>query len=497
MGKNNLLIVLVLLLLVSTFSTIADYDTQIVCQSDQECLAQAFEGEEMYCDIVEGTCFLVTEEQTVVSNNETDNFLELTPLEEEILLLEEDVSKAREEIISLKSDISSVKTDVNRLKNSISTLQRNVDEVETRLDSELNIVALGISGLEENLNITESSLNQIQETLKKQASNRKLSIIFFIIFVLGAGSIVFHYLNRKGMGSRSKVSNVHSYVNNQIKGGLKEAQIKQNLLNAGWSKQDVDKVYQEVTEKNYKKYLKKRGQPQTKTKQTTKNYDRNKILAIAGVSILLILGVFFILSGVVGKAIFTDLHIDNESKRVSYSVECTSPHIPTPEGDSCCLDENTNGICDVTEARSQGLEQVGQGEDCTDNLQCGSNEYCIGGTCGTLAGLYQGSDNCARMCNYHSLNLSTSDGEVYRVQPGSGSYTAAGALEWKIKQAPDHCIGEDAVVPISIIKKDTGRIINEAVITLRENQESAVITHPNFPQVSFSIRMGKIFETCS
>ena len=57
--------------------------------------------------------------------------------------------------------------------------------------------------------------------------------------------------------------------------------------------------------------------------------------------------------------------------------------------------------------------------------------------------------------------MATSDKESYDLKPKQGSYTGAGALEWKLLEMPQYCKGESAIVPVNIIKKQTGQKISE------------------------------------
>ena len=83
------------------------------------------------------------------------------------------------------------------------------------------------------------------------------------------------------------------------------------------------------------------------------------------------------------------------------------------------------------------------------------------------------------------------------MKPKRGSYTAAGALEWKIMDAPEHCNGEPTIIPVSIIKKSPGKILSEQVITLHKGQASPVLTHPTLPDFSFSLKIEEVNELCS
>lgn len=131
---------------------------------------------------------------------------------------------------------------------------------------------------------------------------------------------------------------------------------------------------------------------------------------------------------------------------------------------------------------------------CEDNAGCDEGEECIDGKCGTMAELYK--SDCELKCNFDEVIVSTSDGESYTLKKGQGSYTSAGALEWKIVSVPPYCPSEEIVVPIKILKKNYGKIISEQVITLKKGETSNKITHPTITTISFTVTLDEIKENC-
>ncbi|MEK6899995.1 MAG: hypothetical protein AABX05_02615, partial [Nanoarchaeota archaeon] len=294
-----------------------------------------------------------------------------------------------------------------------------------------------------------------------------------------------------------------NYITNNIKQGKKFSEIKQNLLKAGWSEEDVSWAYKQTVKQNYSSFKQGSSSVDQKDSKVTKKTvpgvtnDPKKMVSIAIVSVLLIAGVLLLLRGVsTGKAIEFQKFIGGQkngtSGEVTYAVECTPPHILNPTKDGCCLDTDSSGVCDTTEAR-QG--QV-TGGACSDNNQCPRGEYCINQRCGNLAALYTGQGDCSKMCNYYVVKMLTSDGETYSVKPKRGSYTAAGALEWKLLEMPQYCKGEEPIVAINVIRKRTGEIVNEEVITLKQGQTSQVLAHPDLPKIAFTLTADTVYESC-
>ena len=146
-------------------------------------------------------------------------------------------------------------------------------------------------------------------------------------------------------------------------------------------------------------------------------------------------------------------------------------------------------------SQKRGGGQV-TGGACNDNNQCPAGEYCVEGFCHTLASLYKRDGDCTKLCSYYAVKMLTSDGETHSIKPKRGSYTVVGALEWKLLEMPQHCKGEIPTVPINIILKKPGEIISERIITLTEGETSEVLTHPNLPEVEFTLTADTVYETC-
>lgn len=90
---------------------------------------------------------------------------------------------------------------------------------------------------------------------------------------------------------------------------------------------------------------------------------------------------------VVAVIILAIVFISNSNKNVSNEVTCNSPYIKV--GTSCCLDQNSNNVCDNDEqpTQTQQEQQIKSkiGETCVANWDCESN-FCLhpqGATTGT------------------------------------------------------------------------------------------------------------------
>ena len=145
----------------------------------------------------------------------------------------------------------------------------------------------------------------------------------------------------------------------------------------------------------------------------------------------------------------------------------------------------------VEEPLPEATELVG----CEYNSDCEQGLLCINKECQTLASLYK--TDCDNKCGVASVKVTTSDGEEYDLSLGQGSYSYAGALEWRLMKTPDYCAGEDPLVAVNIIKKTTGKVVGEQVITLHKGETSEVITHPTIKKVSFTATLTDVSEKCS
>lgn len=147
--------------------------------------------------------------------------------------------------------------------------------------------------------------------------------------------------------------------------------------------------------------------------------------------------------------------------------------------------------------REESVEEIAEpitNASCSKKADCLPKQQCINQKCSILTELYD--TECQSKCNYQQITLSTSDGESYTLNKGQGSYSYAGALEWKIVPVPDYCFMGLPLVPIKLIKKNLGQILGEEIITLREGETSNIITHPTITRVSFTAKLDSVEEVC-
>jgi hypothetical protein len=132
---------------------------------------------------------------------------------------------------------------------------------------------------------------------------------------------------------------------------------------------------------------------------------------------------------------------------------------------------------------------------CTTKTDCVGNEACIEGFCGLVSDLY--NTNCENKCSYDSLIIVDQTGERFEVLRGQGSYTAAGAVEWKTLVTPEYCKQNNLPIPIKVIKKNTGKVLSEEVLVLNVGKLSSVVKHPSIASIAVTFKVESINEVCS
>ena len=493
----------VLVFFLLALPSFADIDTGSSCDLDCSSLSQ--NGDSYYCNSETQTCFLV--ESIAVANATIPATPTVSTADGKITVLEGKVAVLETELATLSSDLTLTKSEIITIQNQISKLQGELATLQSKdqdLSSKTTSLSTGLAGLQQ-------TLDSLQETLSERESfSRIITFTLVILIIVGVAGGLYYYINRKQNAISPEIIN---YINNNIKLGKKLPHIKQELRKAGWTDSDIEKAYHQTVKQNYRQY--KSAQPSTtasvqsqaERRSSANNsedrsasnfpYDPKKMIIIAVVSILVIIGAIFVLRAATGEAIFFKKLIGGQENGTSgentYTIECTPPHLLNPSGDACCLDSDGSGVCDTTELQGAGLAAGG---DCSDSRECKAGLYCISNKCSSLDSLYSGEGDCSKLCSYYAIKVLTSDGEKYDLKPKQGSYTGAGALEWKILPMPQHCKGESPIVPINVITKQTGEIVSEEVILLHEGEQSSVLTHPTVSKLAFTLTVADVFESC-
>ena len=533
-GRHFFIVVLFIFSLVSAASSIADTPTGDICSIDTDCAVtcslvgaaecycldnECYISEEIVEDVVDSPEFAADNleglalDESISGQAATDAAAELAEMEFQIASLEEKIFSIETTSASIQTQLAEITSQISLLNSALTTMEAQQGQAETTLDSKINTIATGLAGLQSSVEKAQQELGMLEENVSEKPGISRIVFFTIGIIILIAGSLAIFYLIEKIRHPGEDLGqDIVNYISHHIKTGKKYHHIKQQLVDAGWSHEQVQDAYKKTTKSNYEQYLSSlaSGSPVSSIPLSTTapaspappslfsgqasetNPAKVKLVIIAVFSMLLIAGAILFLGSSSGQAIYLKQEIKETGELVN-SIECTPPHILNEGKDSCCLDLNANEICDIREERYAPTTATGL---CNDNAQCPSGEYCINNQCTALDSLYLGSQNCDKLCNFYSVKVLTSDQETYLIKPGSGSYTAAGALEWKILPSVQHCNGERAVVPINLITKNNGKIIEENVITLQEGDTSETIIHPQLPHVTFQLTLQEVFEIC-
>lgn len=569
MIKRIGLVGIVLILVLSSISLAIDFEGQN-CVEDIDCLELASSiGMEVYCNLETGNCaYDDTGEDTPDVDTTTPDTSGVDTTAPETTSTSTNTDSLQLLLTSVQNQINFLESTTNNLQEQLNTLNSNLQAINNKLDqmnqvkTEVNSVAVGLAGVQVGLNKTSTELVTLQDDLDKRFTRNKVLVaIFIILLAIGVGLGVMYYLNRSG-GKTSGVNGnkagesdqlvspqIANYITKQLTAGKKYLEIKAQLIKAGWQEKDIQWAYKETVRKNYQDYLQKKSGVSraatssraslTEPSQARKSSgaDKNKMMGIVVISLLLIAGIFFLIKGTTGQAVFFQQLVGGkeggETGEITYDVQCTPPHMLNPGKDGCCLDLDNNGECDYL-AKEGGGPSVGEGAACTDNAQCEQGTLCINSQCSILSNIYS-TKVCDKSCNFYGVKvkviysaptekkvqktcakdnqcddyisetadtcLATKTGsfcvyqplvEEYTLKPKQGSYSTVGATEWKILESPDYCQGEQAVVPIKIIFKNGKEILSEEIITLREREISEDIIHPLYQGVSFKLKVDKV-----
>ncbi len=378
MKADRFVAVIVAVFLLSVLSVIAEYDLgpaapYYSCDSDadeDECPSKC-EGDdiisECYCNSETNSCWVAEEGDAskedadsdlspqpnakvppilpvskLTANVTTQNRTILSPSDADVAALKAKVASLEQQqagTVAASSNVnqrlSTLEGDVSGVKSDVSQLQANMQNLLTQQGNtkkEVSTVATGLAGLQKTADETESDLKEVEKKVDKTISSTqwlKYGVWFLILVVAGLGIGVYM---TKGKGAsvsadagtdRSSArpsQDIISFITKNIKKGKKYPEIKQSLLRAGWSEEDINSAYKETTNRNYQQYLQKSGSgvgadtsaafSPTSNGKPPKHHtvyhrmDKQKVMYLAAFAVLIIVGMIFLLKGVTtGKAI--------------------------------------------------------------------------------------------------------------------------------------------------------------------------------------------------
>ncbi len=224
----------------------------------------------------------------------------------------------QQSITILQGSVSAIQATVTQHSSSIQTIQAQLAQIEQNkkaIESEQQARATGQASLQKSIDVAQKDLETVEEGLEKEQNFTKLiKYAFFILLAVAVALIVAYYMTSK-KGSKKVVNEqIVGYINKQIKMGKKFPFIKESLVKAGWSEQAIQAAYKETEKRNYQNYLQKgesqepaAAKPSSSSKSRPLHQHRSKIVAITVFSLIVLIGLLFLLKGVTtGKAIHFD-----------------------------------------------------------------------------------------------------------------------------------------------------------------------------------------------
>ncbi|MFA6462204.1 MAG: hypothetical protein WCV90_08135 [Candidatus Woesearchaeota archaeon] len=346
MAKKSIIlieIVLSLLLIASFISADTDLGPSAPCFTDDECqmFVPMFQLPS-YCNLVTSTCFTVspitatpplTFDQT--STNLTNVTVPVAPVVEDsaftslgdrVNVIETSVSSIQQQVNELqgKTDelntkVTSIESTTNNLNTNLQSFNSQQEQNKEELKKDVTSISTGLAVLQSDINATQGQIDQVKTELEQKSSTLWIITTVLIILILSlAGAGVYYYFDlqkkREEKFEAELTPAIHAYLTQQIKIGKKFIQIKDNLMETGWSEEEARWAYKETMRHNYHRFLGKTAPKEAPSAPTINlptfdfktlfQHDATKVLSILIVSVLIILGGLLLLRGVTtGKAI--------------------------------------------------------------------------------------------------------------------------------------------------------------------------------------------------
>src|SRR3989338_1790147 len=316
---------------------------------------------------------------SVVRNttNSTNQTAATPALDQQILLqlqirvidLESRVSRMEADVEYMKGDTGSLRQQLTDLSGSISQQVNQLSDTLNNLNNQQGQISTGLAGLQTNIDKASSDLSTLEQDIqKRQATTTTILYTILVLIILGvAGGVIYFVMRKPGENSGSfgasesgsSNADILDYITSHIKQGKKYPQIKEKLLKAGWSEEDISTAYKSTMKHNYKTYLSKNSSAMnssamskgpislTSSKYKTSyseegdSMTKQKKMTIGVVSLLLILGIFFVIRGVsTGKAIaFTsELELDAAVKGLLKTYTDNSDFYQVVESANICVE---------------------------------------------------------------------------------------------------------------------------------------------------------------
>ena len=286
--------VVLLLVLFSLGGALADIDLQIPCTNTMECLTYCgWYQWECSCQTTTATCVRITstslpgESEASAESAVEENFLgypeshktnftglaggvenvtissassavplvasaEWDALRSQVDTLDQRTQSLENSLAQTQQDVTQVQKSLSRTQGDVQQLQVQQQGLEQELQGQLRTVATGLAGLQQDVDTTQQEVVTLGQSV--ESAPTLLRIIGYVLLVVGgiavAGGIF--YLTLKAKRPQRQVSqDIIQYITRHIKAGKKFSHIRQQLLQAGWSPDEVHWAYKETAHQNY------------------------------------------------------------------------------------------------------------------------------------------------------------------------------------------------------------------------------------------------------
>ncbi len=381
MKEIKLVLGLAVSLLLLMMGVQADYESEPIypCTLDDECLFLV--SPDAYCNLITATCFIqegtlqnILDNVSLTTLTSTTNTTvtidplssiqtRLNTLESGASLLQQQVAEVSQKVDQLnqvETRMTEVESKLDQFNNNLQSVNYQQEQSKEELRNEVNKAVTGLAVLQENLNQTQVELNQVQEDLGQKGFWLKfVSYVFLTLVVITAAIFLAYYINvkkkRESQFDAELTPSIHAYLTQQIRLGKKFPQIKDNLMQTGWTEEEARWAYKETMRHNYDKFINKSVPKEAPSAPKVKlpefnvkslfKHDATKVLSILIVSTLLILGALLILRGVTtGKAIYVQQEdLDNDVRSLLEKNFITSVFYEKISFADLCVQVEENG----------------------------------------------------------------------------------------------------------------------------------------------------------
>ncbi len=283
-----------------------------LCMDDSDCESATCDN---YVCVPETNLTIDTEinltSNTTLNNsntsNITNNFSETRELENNFSIT---VNNIQTEIEMLTSNTEGLEARLDTIESKLTTMDSKLSSIDNEaelqaLQTKVEEALSNIAALRTNVETTQTDIESVQVGLETTADTtsltRILSIIAIIITLsLGISLYIFHHNGRE----EELDPEIVNYITGHIKQGNNYDKIKEHLLKAGWTKDQIDEAYKKVKTHNYHKYLKDNGRGH---EVPSKAINHKKPVIIASASFLIIMIIIMFMGSTTGQAVYYTL----------------------------------------------------------------------------------------------------------------------------------------------------------------------------------------------